>query len=324
VPTNVTAPSTFTQAGSAGLTYSYKLAEDLEMAIMDRLGDSAIQFMGEPIDLSGQGSATKRMGILSNVSYQRVFTASGGETTLNAASGYTLDYWAASVAQYDLSFTQSVQAGVLGLPGVTVTLEDLVRFMPDNWLATLRGLLCTAASSFSDQTVGSASVLMSADDIFDAAAAATRKLGANVLGAPRMFLDPEQFITARDSFRSEPSYVQNLGAMQQIQRIQAGQDLGDVFGLGFSVSLTDSIVQGGGAYKGFMGSVGSVRRVVADPARAVIPAGVSPMVMPEGILVYDLLQAANAATFGKQALCFTGAAQGSATSSLQILVTSKV
>ena len=325
MPTNVTAPSSFTQAGTAGLTYSYRLAEDLELALMDQMGDSAIQMSNPVIDLTAMGSATKRQGVLSNVGMQRRFTVSSGEASLNSASGYTLDYWAASVAQYDLSFTQTVQAGVLGLPGATVTLEDLKAFLPQNYLATMRYLFCTAGSGFSDQTVGSAAAALDADDMFDLAAAATRKLGAGALGMPMAFLDPEQFIELQQAFRSEPAYVQNLGAMQQIQKVQAGQNLGDVFGLGFDVVITDSIVQDTGAYKAFCGSPGSIRRVKADPSAAKIPAGVSPIYLPEqGIVVYDLLQAANAATFGWQGLLFGGMAQASATSSLQILITSLV
>lgn len=323
--TNVTAPSSFTQAGSAGLTYSYRLAEDLQLALMDQMGDSMVQMADPVIDLTQMGSATKRQGVLSNVGMQRRFTLSGGEATINAASGYTLDYWAASVAQYDLSFTQTVQAGVLGLPGATVTLEDLKAFMPQNWLATMRYLFCTAGSGFSDQTVGSASAALDADDMFDLAAAATRKLGAGALGRPMAFLDPEQFIQLQQAFRSEPSYVTNLGAMQQIQKVQGGQNLGDIFGLGIEIGITDSIIQDTGAYKAFCGSPGSIRRVKADPTAARIPAGVTPIYLPDqGIVIYDLLQAANSATFGWQALGFFGMAQASATSSLQILITSLV
>ena len=65
--TAVTAPSSFTQAGTAGLTYAYKLQESLELALMDSLGDAVIQFAGEPLDLTAMGSDTKRMGVLSNV-----------------------------------------------------------------------------------------------------------------------------------------------------------------------------------------------------------------------------------------------------------------
>jgi hypothetical protein len=289
------------------------------------LGDTVVAMANPVIDLTAMGSATKRQGVLSNVGFQRRFTASGGEATINAASGYTLDYWSASVAQYDLSFTQTVQAGVLGLPGATVTLDDLKSFLPQNYLSTMRYLFCTAGSAFSDQTVGSAAAALDADDMFDLAAAATRKLGAGALGMPALFIDPEQFIELQQAFRSEPSYVQNLGAMQQIQKIQAGQNLGDVFGLGFDVIITDSIVQDTGAYKAFCGSPGSIRRVKADPSNARIPDGVSPIYLGDaGIVVYNLLQAANSATFGWQALGYFGMAQASATSTLQIGVTSLV
>lgn len=323
--TTVTSPNTFAQAGTAGLTLSYTLAEELEMGLQDQLGASLIQFMGMPIDLSGSGSDTRRIGVLSGVAKSKAFAASSDEVTLSAGSSITLDYYASSVAQYDLSYTNSVKSMVLGLPGVTVTTDDLKRFLPDNWVATIRALACTAGSGFSDTIVGTTSTDLGADEIFDLAAAATRKLGAGLLGMPACFLDPEQFITARNSFRSEPSWISNLAAMQQIQKIQAGQDLGDVFGLGFTVSITDAIVQASSAYRGFCGSPGSIKRVIADPSRARIPAGVTPIFLPDfGIVVYDLLKDANAATFGWQALLFGGAAQASATSNLQIRVTSKV
>lgn len=322
--TNLTAPVSFTQEGSAGMTLSYILAQ-LTLVMQDTLGDDVIQFMGEPIDLTAMGTDTKRVPVLSNLAFQRRFSASSDETTLGSASGYTADYWSAAVAQYDLASTDTVKNRVLGLPGVSVGAAELQAFLPQNYLATMRYLACVAGSSFSNQTVGSTGAALNADDIFDLAAAATRKLGAGALGAPVCFLDPEQFITAREAFRSEPAYVQNLGAMQQIQRIQAGQNLGDVFGLGFGVLLTDDVQQSGGAYRGFCGSVGSVARVKADPSVANLPGAVNPMYFPDqGMVVYQLLQAANSATFGWQALAFLGAAQASATSTLQIRVTSVV
>ncbi len=323
--TAITSPNTFTQAGSAGLTYSYQLAEDLELVLQDTLGAPIMRFLEAAgvIDLTGSGTDTQRQGILSDVGFQRRFTASGGETNLNGPSGFTLDYWAAAVAQYDLSFTQSIKNNVLGKPGTTVTLETLKAFLPANYLTTYRYLTCVAGAAFSDQTVGSTTAIISADTMYDLAAAISLKLGAQRLGMPVAFFDPVQINQLRDSFRSEPGFIQNVARMEAVQRASSGQSLGDLFGLGFDVEVTDDVVQSGSAYKSFCGSPGSITRIKADPTRARLPAGSSPIYLGEqGIVVYDMMEALNEAQYGWMAVMFGGVAARSATTSLQILINS--
>ena len=174
--------------------------------------------------------------------------ASGSETSLNAADTYTLDYSSVSVAQYDLSYTQSVQNQVIQGDGKILTLDDLKTMIPDNVIRTLRGLYCTAGSGISAVTVGDPTLDLDADDAYDLAGQITLRAGAAALGMPTLTLAPQQWNTLRNAFRSEPAFVQNLQAFQAVQR-GGGQLLGDVLGLGFGIQLTDSVVTSGGAYK---------------------------------------------------------------------------
>ena len=318
------APSTQAQYSSAGLQKSFELRNALELALMDAL--DTLPDMGEAIDLSGMNTTAMRMPFASGIGYSKRFTASGGENTINGASSYDVGYSSVSVGQYDLAYTQSVQNQVIGGDGTIVTLDMLKEMVPANAIATMRYLYCVAGSGISAVTVGSGSAAnLDADDGYDLAAAITRKLGSGRLGKPVATLDPEQWIQLRNSFRSEPAYVQNMTAFLGVQAARQDQRLGDPLGLGFDIQITDDVVQDSGAYKGFCVSPGGVRRVKADPSRARIPAAASPIFLPEfGIAVFDLLDGLGSARLGWQGLMFAGASLASADVSLQVLVTSKI
>ena len=322
MPTTVTPPATQTQYDTAGLQLSFVLA-DLRLALMDQL--DTMPDMGEPIDMSGMSSLTTRMPVIDGIGYAQRMTASVDEVTLNAADSYTLDYTSASVAQYDLAYTQSIQNQVISAPGVVMTLDQLKAMLPMNLIKTLRYLYCTTGGTISAVTVGSAAAALDADDMYDLAAQINLRLGAAALGIPTATLDPAQFNAVRAAFRSEPAFVQNLAAFQKIQGVQNGQRYGDILGLGFDIQVTDDVAQSGGDYLGFCVSPGGIRRVKADPSRAQIPAAARPMFMPEyGVVVYETFGGLGSATLGWQAVGFLGSALTPASSSLQILVTSLV
>jgi hypothetical protein len=321
MPTTITAPATQALYNTAGLQLAFLLG-DLSRALMDGL--STIPDMGDPIDLSGQSSLSMRLPVYAGVAFDQAFAASGSETSLNAADTYTLDYSSVSVAQYDLSYTQSVQNQVIQGDGKILTLDDLKTMIPDNVIRTLRGLYCTAGSGISAVTVGDPTLDLDADDAYDLAGQITLRAGAAALGMPTLTLAPQQWNTLRNAFRSEPAFVQNLQAFQAVQR-GGGQLLGDVLGLGFGIQLTDSVVTSGGAYKGFCVSPGSIVRVKADPSRARLPAAANPIFLPDfGVVCYELLDGLSSARLGWQALGFFGAALRLNAVSFQALVTSKV
>ncbi len=322
--TTINQPSTQAQWLSAGLAKSFELRNALELALMDGL--DTLPSMGQAIDLTGMNTTAMRMPYASGIGVSKRMTASGGETSINAASTYDVGYSAVSVGQYDLAYTQSVQNQVIGGDGTVLTLDMLKEMLPANAIATLRYLYCTAGSGISVTTVGSgSSANLDADDMYDLAAAITSRLGSGRLGKPVATLDPEQWNHARAAFRSEPAYVQNLGGFLGVQAAKQDQMLGDPLGLGFDIQITDDVVQDSGAYKGFCVSAGAIRRVKADPSRARIPAAASPIFLPDfGIVVYDLLDGLGSARLGWQALGFMGAALANSDVSLQILVTSKI
>lgn len=318
----ISSPATQSALQSAGVQYSFRIAEELQMALMDML-DTAPR-MGDPVDLTGMGALTMRRPFLSNVAFAKRFTASGGETSLNSASSYDIAYSTASVAQYDLSYTQSAQNRVIGLPGATLTLEDLVKMVPANYVSTIRYLYCVAGSGISYATVGSTSLELNADDLFNIAYKSRLRLGAQALGTPCVTITPGSFNSAINSLRSEPGYQFNLAALLGAGAYNGMQRQANPFGLGYDVQLTSDVQTSGGADLGFCVSDGAIRRVLASPSRIQLPQAANPVYLDEyGIVVYDLLQALNAATLGKQVLAFLGASLQDSATGIQILVNTK-
>lgn len=320
--TSITSPATQAQGLAAGVQYSYRLAELVALALMDQADVTDV--MGDPVDLSGLGSTSMRLPFINTVGYSKRMTASGGETTLNAASAYDVGYSTASVAQYDLSYTQSAQNRVIGLQGATVTLEMLADMVVANYIATNRYLFAVAGSGISYATVGSTSLELNSDDLFNIAYKSRLRLGAQALGIPVATVTPASFNSAVNSLRSEPGFTFNLDALRGAARYTGMQRLSDPFGLGYDVVLTSDVQTSGGADLGFAVSPGAIRRVKADPTRIALPAAVNPVYLPDlGIVVYDLVQALNAATLGKQILGFMGATLSDPLTSIQILVNTK-
>ena len=145
--TTIASPFTQSAGASAGVQYSFRIRELPEMALMDQL--DVMPRMGEPVDLTSMGALSMRAPFGNTMGFSKAMAASGGETSLNSASGYDIAYSTVSVAQYDLRYTQSAQNRVIGLQGSTVTLEDLVKLVPANFAATLRSLYCTAGGGIS-------------------------------------------------------------------------------------------------------------------------------------------------------------------------------
>ena len=318
----ISSPATQAALQSAGVQYSFRIQEILQMALMDQL--DVLPRMGPPVDLTGMGALTMRTPFMSGVGYAKPMTVSGNETTLNAASSYDIAYSTASVGQYDLSYTQSAQNRVIGLPGATVNLENLAELLPANFAATLRLLYCTAGSAISYATVGSTSLELSADDLFNIAYKSRLRLGAQALGVPCATITPKSMNSAANSLRSEPGFTFNLPALLGPARYTGMQRMNDPFGLGYDVQITTDVQASGGADLGFCVSDGAIVRTKASPSRMQLPQAVDPIYLDDfGIAVYKLLQALNSATFGIQALGFFGATLQDPSVGIQILVNTK-
>lgn len=320
--TTITSPFTQAQGASSGTQYTFRIVEILRLALMDSL-DVAPR-MGEPVDLTGMGALAMRIPFGNVMGYSKAMTASGGETTLNAASSYDIGYSSASVAQYDLSYTQSAQNRVIGLPGATVTLEDLMALVPQNFAATLRSLYCSAGGGISYATVGSTSLELNADDIFNISYKARLRLNSSNLGIPCVTITPKSFNSAISSLRSEPGFTFNLAALLGAARYTGMQRMADPFGLGYDVQITTDVGASAGADLGFCVSDGAIVRTKASPSRIQLPNAVNPIYLDEyGLAIYDLVQNLNNATLGKQVLGFLGATLSDPLTSIQILVNTK-
>lgn len=318
----ITSPFTQAQGASAGVQYSFRIQEDLQMALMDAL-DVAPR-MGEAVDVTGMGALTMRLPFGNLMGLSKAMTVSGGETTLNAASSYDIGYSAVSVGQYDLSYTQSAQNRVIGLPGATVNLETLAAQVPLNYIATLRLLYCTAGSAISYATVGSTSLELSADDIFNIAFKARLRLNQGNLGIPCATISPKSYNSGIQSLRSEPGFQFNLNQLLGAARYTGMQRMNDPFGLNYDVQITNDVQTSGGADLGFCVSDGAIARVKASPSRMNLPQAVEPIYLDDyGIAVYKLVQSLNSATFGLQILGFLGATLKDPLTAIQILVNTK-
>ena len=320
--TSISSPFTQSAGASAGVQYSFRIQEMLQLALMDML--DVIPRMGTPVDLTGMGALTMRLPFGNTMGYSKAMAASGGETSLNSASAYDIGYSSASVAQYDLAYTQSAQNRVIGLPGSTVTLEMLMELVPANVAATLRALYCSAGGAISYATVGSTSLELNADDLFNIAYKSRLRLGSQNLGTPCVTITPKSFNSAIGSLRSEPGFTFNLDALRSAARFTGMQRMADPFGLGYDVQITNDVGASGGADLGFCVSDGAIARTKASPSKIVLPNAANPIYFDDfGIVVYDLLQSLNAATMGKQVLGFMGATLQDPLVGIQILVNTK-
>jgi len=318
----ITSPSTQAQGASSGTQYSFRIQEQLEMALMDAL--DVTPRMGEAIDVTGMGALTMRLPFGNIMGYSKAMAASGGETTLNAASSFDIAYSPVSVGQYDLSYTQSAQNRVIGLPGATVNLENLAELVPQNFVATMRSLYCTAGGAISYATVGSTSLELNADDLFNVAYKARLRLNTGNLGIPCATITPKSFNSAIASLRSEPGFQFNLAALLGAARYTGMQRMADPFGLGYDVQITTDVGASGGADLGFCVSDGAIARVKASPSRIMLPGAVDPIYLDDyGLAIYKLVQALNSATFGLQILGFLGATLRDPLTGIQILVNTK-
>jgi hypothetical protein len=318
----ITSPATQAQGASSGTQYSFRIKEALEMALMDAL--DVTPRMGEAIDVTGMGALTMRLPFGNVMGYSKAMAASGGETTLNAASSFDIGYSAVSVGQYDLSYTQSAQNRVIGLPGATVNLENLAELVPQNFVATMRSLYCTAGGAISYATVGSTSLELNADDLFNVAYKARLRLNTGNLGIPCATITPKSFNAAIASLRSEPGFQFNLAALLGAARYTGMQRMADPFGLGYDVQITTDVGASGGADLGFCVSDGAIARVKASPSRIMLPGAVDPIYLDDyGLAIYKLVQALNSATFGLQILGFLGATLKDPLVGIQILINTK-
>lgn len=318
----ITSPSTQAQGASAGVQYSFRIKEDLQMALMDAL--DVTPRMGEAIDVTGMGALTMRLPFGNLMGLSKAMTVSGGETTLNAASSYDIGYSAVSVGQYDLTYTQSAQNRVIGLPGSTVNLENLAELVPANFIATMRSLYCTAGGAISYATVGSAALELNADDLFNISYKARLRLNSGDLGIPCVTISPKSYNSGIASLRSEPGFQFNLAALLGAARYTGMQRMADPFGLGYDVQITTDVGASAGADLGFCVSDGAIARVKASPSRIMLPTAVDPIYLDEyGLAVYKLTQSLNSATFGLQVLGFLGATLKDPLVGIQILVNTK-
>ena len=324
MPTStISPPSSFAQHESAGLTYSYVLAQQaLLEALQDKLDPIATGMVSLKGDVAGTMSDTIRIAEVDDIGFARKFSSLATETDAIAASAFTLGYTEVSVGLYGLAHEETFQGQVLG-SNRGVTLDDLIAAVPGSLLATLRELACVTGATISS-SVGSASTYLSIDDALDLVTEVRATPGAADNGPIRVTTDPAAIDKLLRSARTEPAFQNSAAEFAALMRIQAGQVYPNLLGLGMDWMGTDDVQQSGGGYQGFATSFGGVGWARASTG-AIRPSGMGrAMYMPEyGLFIQEIDRGEN----GKaryEARAWIGTALGSANVFFQRRLISKV
>lgn len=248
------------------LGYDFVFAEEqIRQELMDELNvfdSGAIPLVG---DLAGTGTDTVRITRMGSFGWGRRFTSLAHETDAIPTSSFTTGYTEITLGMSGMAEEETFQNQILTRER-GVTLEELVKYVPMSWMATFRYDLMVLISTFSS-SVGSASTYASMDDLIDLVTVWNETVGAGKLGIPPLFGDPAQYTQLAESARSEPAFQNMRQDFSDLQKRQASQHLGDIYGLGFDMWKTDDVQQSGGGYVGGAFEPGAVGWAVANTSR---------------------------------------------------------
>lgn len=266
--TTIAPPISFAQTNpDLGLDYVFAQGRIL-MELQDKLDPNAMGSVALVGDLVGTGSDTLRITEMGNVGWSTRMTALASEDSTITASSITTAYTTVTIGQYGVAHEQTFQEQILGREQ-GVSLDALEQMVPQTWMATLRYLICVEGATFST-IIGSATAALSVDDWIDLSEAANETLGAM---APIATLAPQQVSQLRASFRSEPAFQNSVADFSSMQRVGNVQLHPNFAGMGIDVTVTDDVVQSGGAYLGFASSPGGIgwARASTSPIKTVGP-----------------------------------------------------
>jgi len=292
-PTSILAPATLAQLVAAGLdpTWYIDRAAGLAMAMQDRFDPTLLGLVGLRGDLAGQGTLTIRVAAMDGVGYSERLQLISSETGRPTTTGYDLGYTTVTAAAYGLGKKETFLEGIIGNPATKLSLDELEMRLPDSAMATLRFLACTTGSGVTANTIGSTTLGLGMDDMYDVRALVVGTPGAAARGRVRITLDGEQFNQLSASARTEPGVVEMFDSWAQAASLQPGGALDgnytNFLGLGIDIGTTNDVVQSGGVYLGFGGSPGFIGWARASTNGAKIPASAVPVYFPEwGVVIW--------------------------------------
>lgn len=311
---SVSAPFGHAQVYGAGLGFDYIFAaQEMEIELQDMLDVHGMGVIALRGDLAGTGTDTIRVEDYGNIGWSLPMTAMANETDTVTPSPIDLGYESVTVGQFGLSHKETYKGQVLGRQSA-VKLDRLKTMVPQSWLATFRARVTLAGSGITT-AVGSASTTLSVDDWFDLSTAYKTNLGNR---RPGTMLDPQQFDELARSFRTEPAFTNSASELAGIMGLMTGdggriaQTHPNFAGMGLDISLTDDVVQSGGAYQGFAFPSGGIGWAVANTSPITPANPVNAIYLPNmGLFIEELTDGSGQTIRGYRATAFFGVALGS-------------
>lgn len=302
-----------TTFGTLGFAYTFA-EQDILLELQDQLDVHGMGVVALRGDLEGTGSDTIRVTDYGNIGWSLPMQALSSETDTVSASPIDIGYETVTIGQFGLSHSETYKQQVLNRESA-VSVDALKQMVPQSFLATFRNRVTLAGSGIAT-AVGSAATTLSVDDHLDLATAYRTNLG-NVL--PTAILDPQQFDELARSYRTEPAFTNSAAEFAAVLGLQGGGPTGGVSqthanfaGMGVNLSLTDSVVQSGGAYQGFAFPAGGIGWAVASTTR-IRPANQNSAVyVPQfGLFIEELTEGGSQTTRQYRATALFGVALGS-------------
>lgn len=306
--TTLPGPFSFADTQNANITPTWVTTAELEMALQDALDPLATGMVALHGDLAGTGTDEMRVTFVDGLGYAERMSALASETSRPSPSTVVLGYSTLTIASHGLAKAQTWRQSQLGKPGQFVSMDEMIRYVPMSFLATLRYLACVAGSGISSN-IGSTSDDLTADDWYLLREAMINTPGAGRNGMPRATLALDQLNQLSQSFRSEPAFVQNIEAFRSVAGAVVGQVFPNWAGMGVDVMISEDVVTSGGAYLGFCGSPGFMGWGRASTSNIMIPAALDPIrVDAYGLLIYRAVDALMNRTDQIEALAEIGVA----------------
>jgi hypothetical protein len=295
------------------LGHAYVFAQQaILMALEDQLDLHGMGIVSLVGDLQGTGSDTIRVTDYGNVGWNLPMTALASETDTVAASNIDIGYETVTLGQFGLSHSETYKAQVLGREAA-IGLDALKMQVPNSWRATFRNQVTLTGSGIAT-AVGAATTTLSVDDHLDLATAYKLNLGNR---RPTAIIDPTQDDQLARSYRNEPAFTNTASEFAAVLGLQAnGEGVSqlrpNLGGLGIDFSITDSVVQSGGARQGFAFPQGGIGWAVANTS-PIKPANQNAAIyVPQfGLFIEELTEGGAQTTRQYRATTFMGFALGS-------------
>lgn len=265
------------QSIQGDLGQSYVFGEEaIRQELVERL--SFLPFVPLVGDLVGRGSDTLRVTRYGGIGWAEAMTAMASETDPIVATGFTTGYDTGSIARYGLAKEESYQGRILTAEEA-LTLDELVKRVPNSWMKTLKVQACTAALSISG-VVGTSGTKWTVDDEINLATNFNETEGYE--GGAFTFRHPEQYTDFAESLRDEPA-LQTPGIFEAIQSVNS-----EPFDfMGFKNHKSHDVQASGSDHIGFAIVPGAIGWLRASTAPLASGDNEAVMVVPEFGLIIE-------------------------------------